>query len=108
VLERHAISLALPVADPVSALAPVRGALERMRSATDELERDDAHRGFHAAVVELAGNRQLNIALEPILLKLQLPMAMNLREEARHHRVDDGMRGIRPSSRPSTPTKRAP
>jgi hypothetical protein len=46
--------------------------------------------------------------LEPILLKLQLPMAMNLREEARHHRVDDGMRGIRPSSRPSTPTKRAP
>jgi DNA-binding GntR family transcriptional regulator len=54
VLERHAISLALPVADPVSALAPVRGALERMRSATDELERDDAHRGFHAAVVELA------------------------------------------------------
>lgn len=57
VLERHAIELALPVADPVSALAPVRGALERMRSATDELERDDAHRGFHAAVVELAGNR---------------------------------------------------
>jgi DNA-binding GntR family transcriptional regulator len=91
VLERHAIELALPVADPVSALAPVRGALERMRSATDELERDDAHRGFHAAVVELAGNRQLNIALEPILLKLQLPMAMNLREEARHHRADDGI-----------------
>jgi DNA-binding GntR family transcriptional regulator len=91
VLERHAIELALPVVDPVSALAPVRAALERMRSATDELERDDAHRGFHATVVELAGNRQLNIALEPILLKLQLPMAMNLREEARHHRADDGI-----------------
>jgi DNA-binding GntR family transcriptional regulator len=91
VLERHAIELALPVVNPVSALAPVRAALERMRSATDELERDDAHRGFHATVVELAGNRQLNIALEPILLKLQLPMAMNLREEARHHRADDGI-----------------
>jgi DNA-binding GntR family transcriptional regulator len=91
VLERHAIELALPVVDPASALAPVRAALERMRDATHELERDDAHRGFHAAVVELADNRQLNIALEPILLKLQLPMAMNLREEARHHRADDGI-----------------
>ncbi|WP_319450134.1 MULTISPECIES: GntR family transcriptional regulator [unclassified Mycobacterium] len=91
VLERHAIELALPVADPASAHAPVRAALERMRDAADELARDDAHRGFHAAVVELAGNRQLNIALEPILLKLQLPMAMNLREEARHHRADDGI-----------------
>ncbi|MDT5072538.1 MAG: hypothetical protein QOH82_1858 [Mycobacterium sp.] len=42
---------------------------------TEELARDDAHRRFHAAVVELADNRQLNITLEPILLKLQLPMA---------------------------------
>jgi DNA-binding GntR family transcriptional regulator len=91
VLERHAIESALPVTDPTVALVPVRAALERMRTATDELERDDAHRGFHAAVVELADNRQLNIALEPILLKLQLPMAMNLREEARHHRADDGI-----------------
>jgi DNA-binding GntR family transcriptional regulator len=91
VLERHAVVLALPVVDPASALAPVRAALERMRDATDELERDDAHRRFHATVVELADNRQLNIALEPILLKLQLPMAMNLREEARHHRADDGI-----------------
>ncbi|HXO50173.1 MAG TPA: GntR family transcriptional regulator, partial [Mycobacterium sp.] len=28
---------------------------------------------------------------EPILLKLQLPMAMNMREEARHHRAGDGI-----------------
>ena len=59
----------------------------RCARATDELDRDDAHRAFHAAVVELADNRQLDIALEPILLKLQLPMAMNLREEARQHRA---------------------
>ena len=91
VLERHAIELALPLTDPASGLGPVRVALDRMRGATDELERDDAHRGFHATVVALAENRQLNIALEPILLKLQLPMAMNLREEARHHRADDGI-----------------
>ena len=91
VLERHAVELALPLTDPASALASVRNALDRMRSATDELQRDDAHRVFHATVVELAENRQLNIALEPILLKLQLPMAMNLREEARHHRAEDGI-----------------
>ena len=91
VLERHAVELALPHSDLTAALGPVRAALDRMRRATDELERDDAHRVFHSTVVELAENRQLNIALEPILLKLQLPMAMNLREEARHHRADDGI-----------------
>ena len=89
VLERHAIETAMPLPDPAKALLPVRAALDRMRCAGDELNRDDAHRMFHAAVVELADNRQLDIALEPILLKLQLPMAMNLREEARHHRADD-------------------
>jgi DNA-binding GntR family transcriptional regulator len=62
-----------------------------MRAATDDLDRDDAHRVFHAAVVGLAGNRQLDIALEPILLKLQLPMAMNIRAEARHRHVRDGI-----------------
>jgi DNA-binding GntR family transcriptional regulator len=91
VLERHAIEMALPLAKPAVALLPVRAALDRMGCAGDELERDDAHREFHAAVVGLADNRQIDIALEPILLKLQLPMAMNLREEARHHRADDGI-----------------
>jgi DNA-binding GntR family transcriptional regulator len=48
----------------------------------DDLAKDDAHRAFHAAIVGLAGNRQLDLALEPILLKLQRPMALNLRREA--------------------------
>ena len=48
----------------------------------DELGKDDAHRAFHAAIVALAGNRQLDLAMEPILLKLQRPMAVNLRREA--------------------------
>lgn len=91
VLERHAIESALPLPDPATRLESVRVALERMRTASDDLERDDAHRRFHAEVVGLADNRQLDIALAPILLKLQLPMAMNLREEARHHRADDGI-----------------
>lgn len=91
VLERHAIEIALPLTDPATELEPVRAMLDEMDCATDEMDRDDAHRRFHAAVVALAGNRQLDIALAPILLKLQLPMAMNLREEARHHRAGDGI-----------------
>lgn len=91
VLESHAVQTALPLADPAAQLQPVRAALEKMRTATADLDRDDAHRLFHAAVVALAGNRQLDIAVAPILLKLQLPMAMNLREEARHHRAGDGI-----------------
>ncbi|QZT64918.1 GntR family transcriptional regulator [Mycolicibacterium austroafricanum] len=85
VLERHAIESALPLADPDRDLEPVRAALEQMDDASDALSLDDAHRAFHAAVVALANNRQLDIALEPILLKLQLPMARNMREEARQH-----------------------
>ncbi|MCV7420170.1 GntR family transcriptional regulator [Mycobacterium yunnanensis] len=91
VLERHAVQTALPLADPATALHPVRIALDGMHDAADDLARDDAHRVFHAAVVELADNRQLNITLEPILLKLQLPMAINLRSEARHHHAEDGV-----------------
>lgn len=91
VLERHAVEIALPLADPGTELEPLHRIIEEMGCTTDDLERDDAHRRFHAAVVGLAGNRQLDIALEPILLKLQLPMAMNMREEARHHRRDDGI-----------------
>lgn len=91
VLERHAIETALPLPDPGHALEPVRAALERMDAARDALDRDDAHRAFHAAVVGLAANRQLDITLEPILLKLQLPMAKNLREEARHREGGDGI-----------------
>lgn len=86
VLERHAVESALPIADPDTALVPVRDALKAMRAARGELDRDDAHRAFHAAVVSLANNRQLDIALAPILLKLQLPMAKNLRTEARTQR----------------------
>ncbi|MDY6997428.1 MAG: GntR family transcriptional regulator [Actinomycetota bacterium] len=91
VLERHAIESALPLPESEQALEPVRSALGRMDAARDALERDDAHRAFHAAVVGLAHNRQLDITLEPILLKLQLPMARNLREEARQREVGDGI-----------------
>ena len=92
VLERHAVETALPLADPDTASSRCATRWTACGWRTDDLARDDAHRRFHAAVVELADNRQLNITLEPILLKLQLPMATNLREEARHHRAADGVK----------------
>ena len=78
-LERHAIE-APSRWPPAPDRAARRGTpwLDQMRQAErdgDELRKDDAHRAFHAAVVALAGNRQLDLALEPILLKLQRPMA---------------------------------
>ncbi len=87
VLEQHAIESVFPMAEAPGPdqLADVRHWLDRMREADaagDELGKDDAHRAFHAAIVALAGNRQLDLALEPILLKLQRPMALNLRREA--------------------------
>jgi DNA-binding GntR family transcriptional regulator len=101
VLERHAIELALPLTSlPLTPLAPerlavVRARLDEMRTADqagDQLRKDDAHRAFHAAVVGLAGNRQLDLAVEPILLKLQRPMALNLRREAKLMGPEAGIR----------------
>ncbi|WP_054811788.1 GntR family transcriptional regulator [Nocardia arizonensis] len=95
VLERHAIESALPLDLADDPFAAVRDALDEMRAADaadDTLERDDAHRRFHAEVVALAGNRQLDLAYAPILLKLQLPMARNLREEARVAARRNGIR----------------
>ena len=106
-LEQHAMRSVFPraMAPGEQELAEVEGWLHRMRAAErdgDVLVKDDAHRAFHAAVVALAGNRQLDLALEPVLLKLQRPMALNLRREAqvlgpeegllRHQRMVDALR----------------
>ncbi|GAA4329831.1 GntR family transcriptional regulator [Klenkia terrae] len=94
VLERHAVASALPLPTGGDPLAAVRDRLAQMRRAADdgdELSRDDAHRAFHAAVVELAGNRQLELALAPVLLKLQLPMAVNLRRESERRDPGQGL-----------------
>jgi DNA-binding GntR family transcriptional regulator len=96
VLERHAVASALPLrrgdgADPLDA---VRMRLQDMRAAElrgDQLAKDDAHRSFHAAVVGLAGNRQLELVLAPVLVKLQLPMAVNLRRETLERSPDTGL-----------------
>lgn len=106
-LEQHAMRSTFPRATPPTEqeLAEIESWLDRMSTAErdgDVLAKDDAHRAFHAAVVALAGNRQLDLALEPVLLKLQRPMAVNLRREARllgpaagldrHQRIVDSLR----------------
>jgi DNA-binding GntR family transcriptional regulator len=104
VLERHAVTAALPV--PEAELSGLRAALDGMRRAADlddRLEAAHAHRHFHVAVVALAGNRQLTTLYESILVRLQLYMAINLRREAelarpldgvhRHERLLDAVRG---------------
>ena len=85
--ERYAVQQAFPLepAAGTDPLADVRGRLAEMKRATvagDELGKDDAHRAFHAAIVALAHNHQLDLAIEPILVQLQRPMAANLRREA--------------------------
>jgi DNA-binding GntR family transcriptional regulator len=95
-LERYAVAQAFPLPEPVDGrLAGVRTQLERMQLAHDrgdELAKDDAHRAFHAAVVALAGDPQLDRAIEPVLLKLQRPMAQNLRREAALAGPGEGLR----------------
>lgn len=60
VLERHALTSALPPAPEVD-MSPLAEAVEVMRVADrvgDRLEVANAHRSFHVALVALAGNRQ--------------------------------------------------
>lgn len=97
VLERHAFATAFPMDPAVLAarLVPARLALEAMGTSErsgDDLGKDDAHRAFHAAVVAVAGNRQLDLVIEPVLLKLQRPMALNLRREAAAVGAEEGLR----------------
>jgi DNA-binding GntR family transcriptional regulator len=93
VLERFAIARALPCSP--SDLAAARIELATMRRAAttgDLLELADAHRRFHVELVALAKHRQLLQSYEPILLKLQMHMALNLRREAEVAAPLDGIR----------------
>src|SRR4051812_42678822 len=90
VLERHAVQTTPPAAD----LAGVAAAMKAMQAADargDHFDVATAHREFHVAVVALAGNRQLTLVYESILVKIQLYMALNLRREAEVARPHDGV-----------------
>jgi DNA-binding GntR family transcriptional regulator len=87
VLERFALDLALRTGDPPAGerTAALTGALEEMDRAgrrDDPAARAAAHRRFHLAVVALADHQHLSRVYEPVLLKLQLHMATNIRREA--------------------------
>lgn len=92
-LEQHALTVALP--SPNLRLGRVRTALAELTAADrrkDWVARDDAHRRFHAEIVALAGNRQLDLVYEQVLVKLQLAMARNLREETEAGARREGVR----------------
>lgn len=92
-LERYAVTLALPLPDS-QGLARLAGALEAMGTAAqdrDVLREHEAHCQFHIEVVALAGQRHLLQAFEPVILKLELCMAANLRLEAEQRDASQGV-----------------
>ncbi|MDH2429084.1 GntR family transcriptional regulator [Sphaerisporangium sp. TRM90804] len=93
VLERYAMQTALPLRDGQS-LEGLAEALDGMAAAVeadDPFSENEAHRRFHVALVELAGHRQLQLVYEPVILKLQLYMAANLRREAEQRAPSTGV-----------------
>jgi DNA-binding GntR family transcriptional regulator len=106
VLEQHVVRSALPVDSPTR-LAGLRAALDEMGEAAaggDRIALADAHRGFHVALADLGGNRQLRLVYDQVLTKIQLYMALNLRREAES--TADPLDGVRRHERLFAAVKR--
>jgi DNA-binding GntR family transcriptional regulator len=85
VLERYALETALTSGG--ASLAGLTAAWQEMAEAAragDAFRENDAHQKFHIEVVAMAGQRHLLQAFQPVILKLQLRMATNLRLEIEH------------------------
>ena len=94
-LERFALTLVSERAPGELDITPLEAALTDLRVAAgsgDRLNASNAHRAFHLALVALADSRQLVVAYEPLILKLQLYMAANLRREAETSSPAEGVR----------------
>lgn len=94
-LERFALTLVRERQPDQLDAAPLEAALSDLRAAAaggDRLAASNAHRAFHLALVALADSRQLVVAYEPLILKLQLYMAANLRREAEASSPAEGVR----------------
>ena len=95
VLEQFAARCALGgghLPDPVG-LEAMAAAVTTMEHATldgDALAQASAHRAFHLALVAMAGHRHLLDVYEPVILKLQLYMATNMRREASERPPEEG------------------
>jgi DNA-binding GntR family transcriptional regulator len=93
VLERFAVSRALPCErSDLKAMEDELDAMRRHQAGGDLVALADAHRRFHTELVALAGHRQLLETYEPILLKLQMHMARNLRRESQLADPQDSIR----------------
>ena len=93
VLERFVVETALPVKDKTD-LRELEATLESMASAAESgagFQEARAHCRFHVALAALAGHRQLLLVYEPIVMKLQLYMAANLRREAEQRSPGEGV-----------------
>jgi DNA-binding GntR family transcriptional regulator len=73
-------------------LADTLAQLDAAASSGDRLAASSAHRAFHLAAVALADSRQLMASYEPVIMKLQLHMAANLRREADQNSPAEGVR----------------
>ncbi|MDQ5841108.1 MAG: GntR family transcriptional regulator, partial [Chloroflexota bacterium] len=94
-LERFALSLVQEKEAAELDMRPVEAALTTLADAADRGDRlaaSNAHRAFHLALVALADSRQLLIAYEPLIVKLQIYMAANLRREADTSSPAEGVR----------------
>lgn len=94
-LERFAASLMAGRPRESLDATALTGALDQLTAAAnanDRLAASTAHRAFHLAAVALADSHQLLQTYEPIILKLQLYMAANLRLEAESASPVEGVR----------------
>jgi DNA-binding GntR family transcriptional regulator len=84
VLDRFAIELAVPVADPRQ-LDPMRAAVAEMRAAVADDHHAryvEANRRFHLALIRLGQNSRLTMTYELLMNQMQLLMSLNLRRES--------------------------
>lgn len=94
-LEQFAIQLLLDQSSGVLNVNPLADILDQLAVAADSGDRlaaSRAHQAFHLALVALADSRQLVLTYEPVLMKLQLYMAANLRREAEMSSPAEGVR----------------
>jgi DNA-binding GntR family transcriptional regulator len=94
VLERYALEAALtsPSGASLTGLTAAWQEMAEAARAGDGFRENDAHQKFHIEVVAMAGQRHLLQAFQPVILKLQLRMAVNLRLEAEHRA--DATKGV--------------
>jgi DNA-binding GntR family transcriptional regulator len=84
VLDRFALELGVPVADPAM-LEPLRTAVVAMRAAAESSAHAayvEANRRFHLALIGLGGNGRLTMTYELLMNQMQLLMSVNLSRES--------------------------